>query len=530
MQPLGMAPGSFRRAFGLGMLTGALACAGIAAVALLGPSHGTTFTVGAVSRMLPKAFRNDGDAATAPRTGGADSADAPRARPQGGAAAGATRASPAAARSGPGAAVVDAPEGAVVDARRAVTQGDARYDLRSITQQVDRTRIGTLNVPYVGVGTLSWGAPGLGGIADQVERTFLKSSGNVNAAESLILASALRGVDFIDTAERYGNSISTAVGLGYGETEDLIGRTMGELGVRAVVATKFTPTPTRTTADSVVEAADASRRRLGVGVIDLYQIQIPDIVQPWARVPGAPEEWSTPKDEIYWEGMVKAYKLGIIANVGVCNYGPTLLRRAHAYFKSHGVPLVSNQINYSLLYRRNGAQATADVCRELGVAVLAYYPLAMGALSGKWMSGGPAGLGRLDTMVASRTGIGPVGEPLNPALSGKTTLEQLDIAGTAQGAGALLARLREVAAARKKTVAQVALNWVVCKGAIPIPGARTAKQAIDNAGALGWRLSAREVRLLEAAADEAEGEFQGAGFKRSDSKFVGYGFEEWTLD
>jgi len=388
----------------------------------------------------------------------------------------------------------------------------------------DRTRLGTLNVPRLGVGTISWGLRGFGGLVDKVERTFLKTSGAVNMAEPVVLASTLKGIDFFDTAERYGNSISTALGMGYGETEELVGRTLRDLGIKAVVATKFTPTPGRATPESVVEACEASRRRLGVDVIDLYQIQMPDIVQPWARIPGAPKEWSMPKDEIYWQGMVECYKRGIIANVGVSNYGPTLLKRAHAYFQSRGVPLVSNQINYSLLYRKSGAQATVDAGNELGVTTLAYFPLAMGSLTGKWKSKGSP------TELQSQLGIGPVGEPLNPDLTGKSTIEQLEIASQAQQAAPLLLVLEDIARGRGKTVSQVALNWIICKGAIPIPGARTAAQVKDNAGALGWRLSAAEMERLEEAADAVEGEFSGAGFKRSNSKFVGYGYEEWQLD
>merc|ERR1711963_771485 len=126
--------------------------------------------------------------------------------------------------------------------------------------------------------------------------------------------------------------------------------------------------------------------------------------------------------------MVECYNRGIIANAGVSNYGPTLLRRAHAYFKSRGVPLVSNQINYSLLYRKSGAQATVDVCNQLGITALAYFPLAMGSLTGKWKSRGTP------TELQAQLGIGPVGEPLNPDLTSKSTLEQFEIAGQAQKA------------------------------------------------------------------------------------------------
>lgn len=366
----------------------------------------------------------------------------------------------------------------------------------------DRVRVGSLEIPRLGIGTISWGTGGFGGIIDFLERTVLRRvAGAANQAESVVVASLLKGVTFVDTAERYGSSFTTAVGLGYGETEELVGRTLQEtgLGGRAVVATKFTPLPWRATAESVVEACEASRQRLGVDVIDLYQIQMPDIVQPAAKLPGAPAEWSTAKDEVYWEGLAECYRRGIVANIGVSNYGPTLLRRAHAFFQARGVPLASNQINFSLLYRSSAVQATIDTCKELGVAVLAYYPLAMGVLTGKWRSSDFAD-------------------------------SEAEIAETAQRASPLLKELETIAGSRGKSVSQVALNWVICKGAVPIPGARTPAQAIENAGALGWRLTPAEVRALEVAADLSGAEFQGAGFKRSSSKFVGYGYEEWHLD
>ena len=78
-------------------------------------------------------------------------------------------------------------------------------------------------------------------------------------------------------------------------------------------------------------------------------------------------------------GLARCYHEGLAQNVGVSNYGPTLLRRAHAALAERGVPLASNQIHFNLLYRRQGSLATVEACNELGVACLAYYPLAMGA-------------------------------------------------------------------------------------------------------------------------------------------------------
>jgi len=98
------------------------------------------------------------------------------------------------------------------------------------------------------------------------------------------------------------------------------------------------------------------------------------------------------------------------------------------------------------------------------------------------------------------------------------------------GVDPLLAELHRVAAARDRTPAQVALNWVMCKGAVPLAGASRPDHVASNAGALGWRLSAAEVRALEDAADACAFDFAGSGMKTSDSKFVGYGFEKWTLN
>ena len=81
-----------------------------------------------------------------------------------------------------------------------------------------------------------------------------------------------------------------------------------------------------------------------------------------------------------------------------------------------------------------------------------------------------------------------------------------------------------------KTPAQVSLNWIVCKGAVPIPGASSVAQVQENAGALGWRLEPEDVAQLDAAADALPFEFRGSGFQTADSKFVGYGFERWKLD
>ena len=121
----------------------------------------------------------------------------------------------------------------------------------------------------------------------------------------------------------------------------------------------------------------------------------------------------------------------------------------------------------------------------------------------------------------------------------KTSLELKDLERYAFGDGEtvpdggiqpLLTTMATIAKKRKKTVSQVALNYIISKGAIPIPGCRTVSQLKDNLGAMGWRLTATEVKMLELEADKLGFGFDGAGFKRTNEKFVGYGVEKWSLD
>lgn len=360
----------------------------------------------------------------------------------------------------------------------------------------DRARLGSLDVPRAAIGTIKW-----------------LPEPAASARLSATFGEAMRlGLDFVDTAERYGASPFAMVGqaaraLGMpgvgarlgGSGEELLGALSAAASSPAVIASKFTPVPWRDSPESVVEAARASAARLGVAAVPLYQLHFPDVIQPLRWAGGA-----VPKDELYWEGLARAYHAGVVLNVGVSNYGPTLLVRCAAYLASRGVPLASNQIHYSLLYRKQGSQATKDWAQDHGVQTLAYFPLAMGLLTGRWSASAlppDRGLHKYFTGGDGGEGIAP-----------------------------LLAALEAVGAARGVTPAQVALNWVVSQGALPVAGATSPEQVRGVAGALGWRLAAEEALLLEAASDACGLEFGGSTFKPADAKFVGYGYERWALD
>jgi len=389
----------------------------------------------------------------------------------------------------------------------------ANRDIAGISVKNDKTNIGNLVVPSVGIGTISWSSKSL---------TTLENL----ELQSLVNEACTNDAAFFDTAERYGNHMKTALGMGWGETEELLNKFVDRATIaskgessKPIYATKFTPSPWRTTPESVVEACEQSIRRLGVDQIDLYQLHMPDIVKPF-RFLGVTDSL----DEVYWEGLAECYRRGLVKNVGVCNYGPTLISKCQDVLGKRGVPLASNQIGYSLIGRQNGSQETVDKCAESGVKVLGYYPFAMGLLTGKYSSrsSGPMSDSTLTTFKKTKTSMELNDLNLYADGDGK----KIPMGGVSP----LLNAMEDIANTREKTIAQIALNYIVCKGVMPIPGAGSAAQVKDNIGAMGWRLTDSEVSTLESKADELGFSFEGAGFKRTNEKFVGYGVEKWSLD
>ncbi len=158
---------------------------------------------------------------------------------------------------------------------------------------------------------------------------------------------------------------------------------------------------------------------------------------------------------------------------GFSNFSQTQMVAAYSSLARHNIPLASNQIHYSLLNRAVENNGTLARCKELGIRLIAYSPIEMGLLAGKYgvESPPPGARGRNYSSLLPKLG---------PLLKLMTEIGQ-DHGG--------------------KSNTQVALNWVICKGALPIPGAKNAVQAQENARALGWRLTDGEfARLDEASA------------------------------
>jgi aryl-alcohol dehydrogenase-like predicted oxidoreductase len=259
-------------------------------------------------------------------------------------------------------------------------------------------------------------------------------------------ASLAAGVTLFDTAAMYSNGASE--------------RRLGELaqGKEVLLATKFPSNPFART-EAMPRALDASLARLGRKWVDLYQHHFPS-----SRV-------SIPK---LMELMADAVEAGKVKAIGVSNYSAEQMRTAHAALARRGIPLASNQVEYSLLHRQPEVNGILDACRELGVTLIAYQPLASGALTGKYITGArPTGLRRFMPYFR-RNHL----EAVRPVVS----------------------LLREIGERYGKSPAQVALRWLIeNENVLPIPGAKNSRQAADNAGALSFSLTAAEIEALDRA-------------------------------
>ncbi|MEO7910444.1 MAG: aldo/keto reductase [Roseiflexaceae bacterium] len=297
-----------------------------------------------------------------------------------------------------------------------------------------------LRVAPLGVGAWSWGDTLVWGYGQGYDKS------DVAAAFHACLNA---GITLVDTAEFYGT----------GTSERIVGQLARATEQPVVIASKFMPYPWRLSAKSLRRALDASLKRLKIERIDLYQIHFPT---PLLGIPAL------------MDAMADAVAEGKIRAVGVSNYSADQMRTAHAALARRGVLLATNQVEYSLLQRAPESNGVLDACRELGVTLIAYSPLAMGLLTGKYRPGvHPGGVRRFTPRFSAHNLAA-----IQPALTLARTI------GAAHGG---------------KTTGQVALNWLIQQGTLPIPGAKNARQAQENAGALGWTLDPNEIEQLDAA-------------------------------
>ena len=292
----------------------------------------------------------------------------------------------------------------------------------------------------IGIGTWAWG--------DRLVWNY--GQGYTDQDIQAVFDSALEnGIRFFDTAEIYGQ----------GKSESFLGKLMKTTDQPVTIASKFMPYPWRFGKDSLRKALNASLKRLDLPKVQLYQIHWP--------LPPVPVR-------VRMEQMLEVQQEGLIEAVGVSNYDLSQTLEAHRVLSDGGSRLASNQVEYHLLERRIEKNGLLQQCTDLGIKIIAYSPLAMGILSGKYTPENP-----------------PSG--VRASQYNRAFLERIQ---------PLIKTMKKIGMSHDgKTASQVAINWVICKGALPIPGAKNANQLEQNVGSTGWRLSEEEVNLLDELSD-----------------------------
>jgi aryl-alcohol dehydrogenase-like predicted oxidoreductase len=275
-------------------------------------------------------------------------------------------------------------------------------------------------------------------------------------SEATLLHALERGLTFFDTADAYGP----------GRNEELVGRVLGKHRQRIVLATKFgivrDPKDPNARAingrpEYVKQACDASLKRLGMDVIDLYYLHRVDQQTPIEDTVGA---------------MADLVKAGKVRHLGLSEVNPDTLRRACAVH-----PIAALQSEYSL-WSRDPEDGVLQACRELGVGFVPYSPLGRGFLTGQFK--------RFEDLPEDDY------RRNSPRFQGENFQKNLQ----------LVAHIERLAKQKGCTPAQLALAWVLAQGpdVVPIPGTKRRTYLDDNLGALDVKLTAEDLQAIQAIA------------------------------
>ena len=268
---------------------------------------------------------------------------------------------------------------------------------------------------------------------------------------AIIKAALDGGMNWFDTAEMYGAGVSErslATGL----------KAAGKSDQDIIIATKWQPL-LRTAGNIPHSIADRLR------FLDGFSIGNYMVHQPYS--------FSSPEAEM--NAMADLVEAGKIRSVGVSNFNPIRMRRAHVALAKRGIPLAVNQVRYSLLHREIETNGILETARELGVTIISYTPVERGLLTGKYHKNP----GLLDRMSGWR----------------KANLQR-----NLERTRPLINAMDEIAIAYAATIAQVALNWLINfngEMVVTIPGATKVCQAEESAGAMKFRLSDVEMARLD---------------------------------
>jgi len=296
-----------------------------------------------------------------------------------------------------------------------------------------------LRVSAIGLGCWQFGSHDWG---------YGNAYGETTAVE-LVHGALDLGVNLLDTAEVYAHGVSEAI----------VGRAIEGRRDEAVVATKVLPI--WPTASRVHEHGRLSALRLGVSMIDLYQVHWPNPVVPLRST---------------MTGMRRLLDAGIVAHVGVSNFSPS---RWEAAERDLGGPVASNQVHFSLLQRKPD-RGNVEYAQQHDRLVIAYSPLEQGVLGGKYDAVHP---------------------PAGPARRNNP----LCLPENLERATPVIEALRRIAKAHDATPAQVALAWLIRKpNVVAIPGASSVAQLEHNVAAADLDLTDGEDEELTAESDRFE--------------------------
>jgi aryl-alcohol dehydrogenase-like predicted oxidoreductase len=305
---------------------------------------------------------------------------------------------------------------------------------------LERRKIGSLEVSVVGLGCNNFGG--------RIDET---------RTEEVINSALDHGIDLFDTADMYAD----------GRSEELIGRFLVDRGRRSdvLIATKFgndMPGQGRGARPEYVRRAlEASLKRLRTDHVDLYQQHVPDHDVPIADTLGALDE------------LVKA---GKVREIGCSNFSAQQIKEAQAAAARQGsARFASVQNEYSLLHR-DPEEGVLDECERQGIALLPFFPLMSGLLTGKYRQGGPVPEG---TRVAKF-------ERYRKLL----TEENLD----------KVEALISFAESRGHTILELAISWLLAHRVVAsvIAGATSAEQVRGNVASAGWELTRHDLDEIDS--------------------------------
>ena len=369
---------------------------------------------------------------------------------------------------------------------------------------------GKLRVSTLGLGTWSWG------------NRFLY---NYDPSQDESIADAFReaasaGVTLFDSADSYGTGALS------GRAESLLGSFLNDRSLcsssyresKVIAATKIAPYPWRITGKLFEAAARASVARMSNGGEDSSSSDSSSSLLPPSRVViqlhWSAANYAPPQEAALWDGLLRCYDSGLCAAVGVSNFGPKQLAKISRFLEKNGVPLAVAQTQFSLLSCGSETQAAISASRDAGAVPLAYSPLALGMLSGRYSLSSSASSS--SSRESTNLPKGPRSILFKKVLPGaQGLLEVIDavaretkVSSSSVSASSLLGSLlsplsRTTTAAA--TPAQVAIAWCVAKGTVPIPGARTASDVRSHVAAATMRLPAGAVEELDAAARAVKG-------------------------